>query len=415
MLERWPATLHPDLAERCYYSARARSRTWVEGLVTRGGSPRWARLAVCGDPVVVIRTDGAVSWEHRWCRDRACYACARSRSRKLAESLRLAVPTRDLSRLHFVTLTRRKVQGETAGQAWDAWVACWARLRHSGAWDGIVGGVRSLEVTWSDGHERAKHRIAGWHAHAHLLIEVEGTDRVACMVCSGTGWQPRAKALRCATCSSATVRGDGTLNATLAGLLTQWAAIVDGECKAQNAVALDATNVGQLAKYITKMWDLRADKAKALFHAAAGRRVVEGFGAWRRFRRWGEIEKTPHGWYASGVALRDVERLRPSALVNFECRVPGVRIESGDPSSDAGYIPRQTVAQVSAGRIVSMLQRDPRPVWERVDETTPGHLERCAWVRQALRDNAAHEYGHAGEPPESQPRAGPATVERWEF
>lgn len=392
-LGRWPAVLHPDAAERCYYGERERSRRWVDGLATRGGVPRWYRIMRCGDPVALFRvSDQAVSWEHRWCRDRACYACARSRSRKLGEQLRLAVPARDPTALHFVTLTRPKVRGESARDAWRRFMRAWATLRHSPAWRGVVGGVRAIEVTWSDGHERARNRFGGWHVHAHLILEVASPRRGPCDVCCGTGWKPRARGLRCTTCSSATVLGDGTLNAACASVLGEWTAIVQGNLRAQCAVALSIANVGQLAKYLTKLWELNDDRARALFDAAAGKRIVEGFGAWRRWKRWADVERTPHGWVASGIPLREIESLRGGAPVPFESRYPATAIEPGAPDDTRRWLPRVTVASVPARMLLAKLAADPRPVWERVGETPPDHAERVAAAHRQLAVLARERY-----------------------
>lgn len=400
-LGRWPATLHPDAAERCYYTQRKASRMWVDGLVTRGGLPRWHRIRRCGDPVAVwCAGDGALSWQHEWCRDRACYACARSRSRRLATNLRTAVDCKPDASLHFVTLTRPRKKGETARKALREWHRAWSTLRHSHAWSTYVaGGVRTIEVTYSAGHKRAKHRFPGWHVHAHVLVElVDDGAREHCPACDGTA--RRRDGLKCFTCSSKTTSGDGSMPAGLRALLVAWCSIVDGNARAQCGVPLNRDNVGQLAKYITKLWELDNEHARELFGAVAGARIVEGFGSWRRFKRWGAVEKTPHGWFRSGARLRDIEA-DPGARVEFSSTMPGVTLEPLYKHG-ARWRPTVPVASVPGSMVLDALRSDARPVWERIGDKGQEHAARVAVVATQLREAARREFATGrmlGPPP----------------
>lgn len=462
---RWPATLAPDYAERCYYDARAASRAWVDGLATRSGVPRWHRIARCGDPVAVCRVgDGALSWQHRWCRDRACYACARSRSRRLATSLRSSVERRADAVLFFVTLTipkqpqTRDAWGRQVGatRAWDTWQRTWERLRHLPEYTrAVAGGVRAQETTWSRGHQQAARRFEGWHHHGHLLVEVnDDGERMPCPSCGGSGKSKGNRSgNRCGTCTSATHKGDGTLPAVLAALLVAWARLCDGSTRAQCAVPLDRTNVGQLAKYMTKLWELPAERAREVFDAAEGRRIVEGFGTWRGWQRWGAVEKTPSGWFPSGLSLRLIEAMAPDELVPFVAGVPAV-LEPADAKhekrapkaarpfdddandGDGAFVtdkatlralamrpgrrrltrparrgpsfrPVVEVAAVPASRVLAALRADARPVWERVEATTAEAARRAELVALQVMDAARLHRGHTLDPP--------APSRTWEF
>ena len=389
---QWPAAIHPQYTERCYYDARAASELWVGGLKTRNGVPRWVRIAACGQPVAVLRVDGAISWEHRWCRDRACYACARSRSRKLGEQLRQAMEARSDASLHFVTLTRPRGDGETAAQAWQAFTAAWATLRHTPEFRAsVAGGVRAMEVTWSEGHARAKRRRAGWHVHAHLVVElVDGETLAPCPACDGVRGRRR-----CHTCTSVTHGVAGSMPRGLVAVLDAWTAIVAGSVKAQCAVPLDRVNVGQLGKYLTKMFELPSNRARELYEAAGGRRTIEGFGSWRGWRKWrADVEHTPHGWYSSSMAVVDIEALPKGSMIEFS--TPGQQVEIERNGVIKRWRPPIPVALVPRETVLDALRRDGRPVWERVkdkgDEVE--HLHRCETTRRLARAANRIEHPH---------------------
>lgn len=379
---RWPSTLHPDAAERCYYSAREASLRWVSGLRTRSGTLRSGRIRRCGDPVAVMRVgDGATAWEHRWCRDRACFACAKSRSRRLATDLRAAIETRPhAARLYFVTLTQPRLSDESCNASISRWMRCWTALRHHPIFRDIVGGVRVTEVTYSHGHKHAKNRIPGWHVHGHLIVELKDAPSFErCPTCAGSKLHNNK---RCGTCGSTVTMPRGELPDVLVAFINAWCTITASKpsrgcagpqrtgavSQAQCAVPLDANNVGQLAKYLTKLWELQDGRARELFAAAAGRRIVDGFGSWRGWRRFScGVERTPHGWLSSQLAVRAIEAMDRDAAVEF-ARPCGVTMEAdGRPR----WRPQVVVARTTAGAILDALRRDPRPVWERVTGPPP--------------------------------------------
>lgn len=404
--DRWPASLHPDWAERCYYPARVSSFTWVDGLRTRNGIPRWHRIRRCGDPAALVRiSDGAVSWEPTWCKDRACYACARSRSRKIAECLRIAIELKPDAVLYFVTLTQPRIADESADDGFSRFVRQWEALRHLPFWkENIEGGVRTMEVTYSQGHARARNRVPGWHVHAHLCVEVLNDTRVDCPTCKGT---TRYRGQGCETCGSAATKSDGTMAASARAMIREWCNVVGGNVAAQCAVPINRTNVGQLAKYVTKLWELKPPHARELFAAIAGRQLVSGFGTWATWRGWGTVESTPRGWYRS-TALRQIETFHPDHMVSFDSTLPGVALVAGgeihgpvrgvvlkrhnvDPYAPA-WRPTVAVAAMRAADVLAAIKRDPRPVWDRKDEHPPQHVERCAAVRAMLSKMSRTNY-----------------------
>jgi hypothetical protein len=386
-LQRWPATLHPDHAERCYYNARESSRRWVGGLTTRGGTERWERIKRCGDPVAVMRLgDGAVSWQHRWCRDRACYACARSRSRRLGIELREACTTRPAERLYFLTLTQPKDGDESCGGAWNRWLRSWQALRHDPAFKGMAGGVRVTEVTYSLGHAHAQRRVPGWHVHGHLIVELrEAAALVDCPTCDGSR---KYRGKPCHTCGSNKLAPTGRVPLAMRELLAAWCRIVaradqrKAASAAQCAVPVDVASTGQLAKYLTKLWDLPTHRATELFAAAADRRLIDGFGAWRCWRKFsGSVERTPHGWVACGVTLRALELLPGDTQIDFSIPI-GVTMDADDRPK---WRPMVAVARMAAADIVDALRRDSTPVWVRVEQPPPPETAAAlVGVRSAL-------------------------------
>lgn len=417
LAERWPASIHPDHAERAYYPQRGASRTWVRGLRTRSGLDRWERVRRCGDPVAVLRMgERTCAWQHKWCRDRACYACARSRSRRIATTIRSAVESRSDAPLFFVTLTMPKSPGSPAVGI-ESWHKAWRALRKCAEFRAVVGGVRAQETTWSTGHARAARRFAGWHTHGHLIFELDDAgDDVDCAACNGRG---RRGGRRCATCSSSTVQGDGTMPAALRALVLAWCRVSGGSIEAQCAVKLTLANAGQLAKYVSKLWDLPADRAPELFAALHGRRIVEGFGEWRKLTQWGAVERTPAAWIASGVPIREIEKMHPDDRVAFGVwdprgavfRTPMTglgrlrtlpkaarddepapkgkrrrrRVTRLEPSTaERVFVP---VAHVRAGDVLAAITRDPRPAWEH-DGATPAEVETYKRLRALCRQRA---------------------------
>lgn len=317
----WCATVAPERADRADLPGRRRALRWVAGLLTRNGTPRAFRIAACGRPAACVRDgDWQTAWVHRYCRDRACPACAQQRSRQMAVSLRKCADRRAGASLHFVTLTRPRSPHEGPGEAWNAYQRAWEAVRHRPEFKALAGGVRVVEVTYAD---------KGWHVHCHAIFELKAgtaTQRVVCPACEGTQrvrlkirgqwrWHP------CKSCGTKHQPGDGTMPVGLADLIRAWAEIVEGSTAAQCAVPLDERNAGQLAKYLTKQWELPDDKARALFSAAVGRRLHNTFGTWRGVSIRLKVDPDARRWWL-GPLLADIEKMHPRSYVHFEGTVP---------------------------------------------------------------------------------------------
>lgn len=353
----------------------------------------------------------------------------------MSGDLRAAVEAHDGGPLYFVTLTQRHAPcaptREAATRAWRSLQRAWERVRKAPAWrDHVIGGVKVVEVTFG-------RRVRGWHPHLHLLVElVDDKVRAPCPTCEGTR---RHAGEGCRSCGSKTHRSDGTIPAHARALVEAWCRVADALPQGQCVVPLVRDNVGQLAKYMTKLWDLKPAVARELFAAAEGKRLVDGWGAWRGWRNAGaDVEHTPHGWFGTGLAVADLERLPADAPVYFAAHVAGATLHA-TPRVQRGAVQRQvpaaarlsldalerskhlahlklksfareakardaperapfgavadvrgswsptlTVGMARAGDVLAKLRADPRPVWERVDEKPPDHVERLQRVRDAI-------------------------------
>lgn len=336
---------------------------------------------MCGRPVSAIRDgDWQTSWVHKWCRDRACPACAQQRSRQLAVSIRRAIEQRAGGALFFVTLTRPRVPGEPASAAWRSMQRAWDALRHRPEFHALAGGARILEAPGN--------RKQGWHVHYHCIIEVHAhsTRPAPCVACSGSRTVARKlggrwRARVCRSCSSNTHVGDGTMPIGLVELLRAWASLVGGAAAAQCAVPLDDANAGQLAKYITKMWELDDDAARELFAAAENKRLLNTFGAWRSAPRDGDRPARAglllrgrrynigaRRWWL-GPLVADIEAMHPRSYVAFEG--PARFSMEGEPTAarvgKGSYRPTLVVKRITARAYLRQLADDQR----RADQHEP--------------------------------------------
>ena len=105
------------------------------------------------------------------CRDRWCPVCSRLRSRIAANKIRAAVATVQAAnpkqRWALLTLTVKTVRGTDLQAAVTDMLKAWTKLsRRSVFKRSVVGGVRTLEVTWRRGHDG----ILRAHPHIHVLI-----------------------------------------------------------------------------------------------------------------------------------------------------------------------------------------------------------------------------------------------------
>ena len=151
--------------------------------------------------------------------------------------------------LYFATLTHPKLahDKESAGAAVSRLLAEWRKLTNRrGFRRHVAGYVRAVEVTWS-----RSSGTAGWHAHLHIVIELNHKTS------QWDAWHY---------------------------LRSNWCDITGGSENAQDWQYLSAVSVHQLAKYITKPFQLPPEQAVLFFREMAHRRIIEGSGTWRRWR-----------------------------------------------------------------------------------------------------------------------------------
>lgn len=303
----------------------------------------------------------------------------------------------------------------------------WTALRHSPAFAELRGGVRVVEVTYGSGHARARRQVAGWHVHCHLVIELrEDPTMERCPTCSGSR---RHNGSACRTCGSRVVPPSGQVPDAIAAILAVWCARPsvqtrgpDGRfsarspiigpvqslplTQAQCAVPLDARSTGQLAKYLTKLWDLKTEHAQELFTAADGRRLIDGFGAWRSWRTFsGDVERTPHGWIACGIPLRAIEAMPPEAAIDFAVPI-GLTL---DADARPTWRPVVSVARMTAAAVLDALRADARPVWVRVVDPAPPSTAVALARLSASLSRMRHEQ-YRGLLGSSEPALGPLRI-----
>ena len=277
----WSAEAIGELADASQPKARTRALRWVWGLETRrrevdgrevGGRNRGHRVKHCGVAYPCMLESGRITIRARTCRDRACPACMVRRSRDYGAALRLLFESRAASRgssepFAFVTLTqpKRHIRAEGAADAVSRLLSSWSDLTSTrlaigrGGRKIFTGAVRSIECVWSgrgkahrNGHGRV--RFTGWHAHAHAMFELsEGVTVAELELHLETAWQ---------WCSP----GAST--------------------KALDVQTLDRDAVGQVAKYVSKPFDLPQKRARELFIAVEGRRMIEGVGTLKGWRKY---------------------------------------------------------------------------------------------------------------------------------
>lgn len=294
---------------------------WLVGMRTRNGTSRAVRVALCGRPVAVVRDgDWLPSWQHLYCRDRGCPACAQHRSRRLARQIREGVELRralGAVALSFVTLTQPRIEGEPLSQTLERFERAWQRLRRIPDFHCVAGGLRVIEVV---------HSSRGWHVHAHCIVELlRVSARGPCPACAGScvvarktseGWRTRP----CKSCSSSTQPGDGTMHADVAQLINAWCELAGASTAAQCGVPLDDANAGQLAKYLSKLWELDDACAVELFEAMAGKKLAQTWGSWFGSVRLSPRKVEGRQWFR-GPLLADIESMHPRSYVDFTANV----------------------------------------------------------------------------------------------
>lgn len=120
------------------------------------------------------------------------------------------------------------------------------------------------------------------------------------------------------------------MHADVAQLIRAWCELAGASAAGQCGVPLDDANAGQLAKYISKLWELDDAHAVELFEVMAGKRLAQTWGSWYAHRT---ADGKQHGvrlsprkvegrqWYR-GPLVADVERMHPRSYIDFTANVP---------------------------------------------------------------------------------------------
>jgi len=287
-LGRPEAELH---AIREHSQAQGRAE-WARALHAGELPARASRIAGCGTlraAVVQSTSTGTINatgFAADRCRDRLCPRCAAMRAHELGHDLRLLIAHEaearkaDGTRLYFVTLTQPKDASETPAQALTRLHRAWARTVHK-RWvagerlrETVIGGVRAIELTYSDGVTPNKHGYVprkGWHAHVHAIVEARGTPRQ---------WWPEMR--------------------------KRWIEVTGGDDAAQHCQPLTERRTGQLCKYPLKPFELKDRKViRSVALALDGARMIDGYGSWRGWMRRSEaLRRAPAAKLrACGTAL----------------------------------------------------------------------------------------------------------------
>ncbi len=331
---------------------RNKALGWVRSLDTSSGVARAWRIAFCCRPVIAIQAKAGklkVGWQLNKCRDRACPACAASRSRELTAAAREHLEAREeeldgVARFLFATLTQRKRVEEQEGcsAAFERLMRAWVRTYNRTAFKRCFsGGLRGTEVPWLEPDalaenrkdakpkaEKARNRVRfpGWHAHFHMALELRpGVSRWYAECVLRSLWLENTMREDDIDCRLPSVRTDFEIRARMNGLDMQ---------------PLDDANLGQVCKYVTKPFELPDDKAPRFFRAMAKRKMCAGFGTWRRFLHSGNPRGGPQ-WYTTTTfrKLRELARVDGMVEVWGKTRTePSQCMRANNPSLFAAFL-----------------------------------------------------------------------------
>lgn len=345
-----PHGIDPDLlAHGSRMVDREKALRWVDALPTRGGLDRSHRIQECGWMEVCVRPPGVdsdleVGYRQRFCRDRACPACAVIRSVTIRDQLREHLVERESGesgdRL-FVGLTHPKfpVDAESPGHAVTRALKEWAKLRKRRPFQRSVAGyVRAVECVWiARGWKHPKGgrpyfvKGSGWHAHLHIMLELEPG------VCP---WRFEA------------------------WCRTAWKEIAGASDLGMDFHDFSDAKIPELAKYITKPFELPERYAPTFFREMAGRHLIYGGGTWKHYAQ--HDVNPPTGWVPQA---RHVAELIDDARKKNEITFRWVEDEDGKVR-DAVYkpagddeIPRHVV--MPAREALARLLEDARTIRNR--------------------------------------------------
>lgn len=365
------AAPHATPGDPSHVEERERALRWVTGLVWHerakpnameiGTRDRADRIAACGWLELCFQPKtGRVGYRHRWCRDRACPVCARHRAGRAREQLRAHLVERELARarwmfavdedgaitahrggeLAFVTLTHPKLafDVESPGAAVSRLLAEWRKLTNRRPFRRMVQGyVRAVECTFSKKGRREvspgvwKHvKETGWHAHLHIVLELEH---------GFSDWEA-SRDIRAA-----------------------WCGIAGADEHAQNWQALSKAKLGQVAKYITKPFELPDAHAPTFFDEMKGRRLVQGGGTWRDFTK--HEDPPDHSWVPQGLHVAElIDKAKRGDAFVFRWKVDEDGVTR--PVEYGARMDEATVARgMPAREALRILLEDGRPVSKR--------------------------------------------------
>lgn len=355
-----------DLRAAMRTDERARVIRWISGMVSPRGVDWSHEVRGCGQLFPVRLPDGQIRIMPMTCKCRACPRCMHDRAARLAGSLREAAELRAFDlverpeggdkllrrRLVFVTLTQRKRdrRNEDAGASIARLLKSWKRLvspqskkRNEDLRAMIFGGVRSLECVWSPRNKLNKNgrraRYSGWHTHAHCIFELRNFPNQT------EDWLGEfADELRA---------------------VWAWASKDSNPETGVDVQTLDMRKVGQLAKYLTKPFELNDHRARELFRAASSRRILNGFGGWLSWRKWLEDRESEFkGATFSTVSLASLVRLHE----NFDAKgrgalvAPSVAFAEWHRCEDRGETFRRIAATVDREAMWDGLRRSAAAV-----------------------------------------------------
>lgn len=163
-----PRTSEGDRARETAWrhSCWSRRRSLIRAALSEvyGDCPRLARFDACGQQAWIYQSDADPTRfvvRGRYCGDRWCVPCCRSRTRVILDTI--ARQTRPES-LRLVTLTLR-ADAQPLSDRLSRLRTSFAKLRRSKCWSRRVrGGMAVAEVKRSS-------RLGHWHPHLHILVE----------------------------------------------------------------------------------------------------------------------------------------------------------------------------------------------------------------------------------------------------
>jgi hypothetical protein len=201
----------------------------------------------------------------------------------------------------------------------------------------VQGYVRAVECTFS---KKGRREVApgvwryiketGWHAHLHVILELRHDY---------APWDA-SRDIKAAWCSIAGASED-----------------------AQDWQPLTEAKVGQVAKYITKPFQLPDGHAPAFFDEMKGRRLLQGGGTWRDFTK--HDDPPDHSWVPQSMHVAElIDKAKRGDAVVFRWKVDEEGVTR--PVEYGTHLHEATTARgMPAREGLRLLMEDGRPVSKR--------------------------------------------------